>query len=270
MGLGTHVWRKHGDGIKHDPNVGYKNGTRKRVSWNKGLTKETSDIVAKTGRTRTENLRSGKTISPLLGRKLSAETKAKLSLNSGGYRKGSGRGKSGWYKDIWCDSTWELAWIIYAHEHNIQFTRNSKKFEYSYQGKKRGYIPDFLLEDHYLEIKGYLTEIDTAKFTANLDKSLKILKKEDMLPILDFAKKKCGNDLRLLYEDPKNKGITFKKKERKLNARKLPTNVWESRKNDYESTTKDRHQAMKLSKLWGITSTQVRRFIHSQLENKLG
>ena len=40
-----HIWRMHGAGVSHDPSLGYAAGTRN--SWNKGLTKESNDIVAR-------------------------------------------------------------------------------------------------------------------------------------------------------------------------------------------------------------------------------
>jgi hypothetical protein len=57
------------------------------------------------------------------------ETKQKLSKvakerNLGGYVKGSGRGKKGWYKGIFCDSSWELAFVIFCLETNKKIKRN--------------------------------------------------------------------------------------------------------------------------------------------------
>jgi len=69
---------------------------------------------------------------------------------------GAGRGKSGWYKGYYCDSSWELAYVIYNLEHNIcNFIKNtSDKFEYEYKNEKHFYIPDFKFDDgHYVEIK---------------------------------------------------------------------------------------------------------------------
>ena len=43
---------------------------------------------------------------------------------SGGLRHGSGRGKKGWYKGYWCDSTWELAWVIYQLDNGKVPVRN--------------------------------------------------------------------------------------------------------------------------------------------------
>ena len=48
-GIGTHIWRVHGKGKEHNPNKGFENGTR--VTWNKGLTKETDDRVKSYGET---------------------------------------------------------------------------------------------------------------------------------------------------------------------------------------------------------------------------
>jgi hypothetical protein len=64
---------------------------------------------------------------------------------SGGYRKGSGVGKGGWYKGYWCDSSYELAWVIFNIEQGNSFVRNTQEFEYIWKGKKRKYIPDFII-----------------------------------------------------------------------------------------------------------------------------
>lgn len=69
----------------------------------------------------------------------------------GGYREGSGRAKTGYYKGIYCGSTYELVWCIYQLDHNIQFERFSKKLEYN----KTIYFPDFIIGNTIIEIKGY-------------------------------------------------------------------------------------------------------------------
>lgn len=71
--------------------------------------------------------------------------------NTGGYREGSGRAKCGYYKGIYCGSTYELAWVIYQIDHNLGFERFSGYLEYN--GKK--YFPDFLQNGKIIEIKGY-------------------------------------------------------------------------------------------------------------------
>ena len=41
----------------------------------------------------------------------------------GGYREGSGRSKSGYYNGIYCGSTYELCWVIYALDTQVKFDR---------------------------------------------------------------------------------------------------------------------------------------------------
>lgn len=72
MGIGTHIWRKHGEGKTHDPN-------KNRVAWNKGLTKETDERVKQFGETYSKRAKEGKIISPWKGKTLSEEHKVKVS-----------------------------------------------------------------------------------------------------------------------------------------------------------------------------------------------
>jgi hypothetical protein len=140
-------------------------------------------------------------------RKKQISITGKLNPKCGGLRKGSGRGKKGYYKGIWCDSSWELAWVIYNIEHDIKFKRNWEKFEYEYENKIHFYIPDFILENNqYIEIKGRrkiddLTEKELIKMNAFKEKNnLQILLEKEIKPYIDYAIKKYGNDFIKLYE----------------------------------------------------------------------
>ena len=75
------------------------------------------------------------------------------SKHIGGYRNGSGRSKSGYYKGIYCGSTYELCWVIYNLDHNIKFSR----FEGYLENNGIRYYPDFILDDNktIIETKGY-------------------------------------------------------------------------------------------------------------------
>jgi len=120
--------------------------------------------------------------------------------NSGGYRKGSGRGKKGWYKGYWCDSSWELAWVIYSLDNGLKFTRNTQGFEYAFEGKQRKYYPDYLMEDEtYVEVKGYETEQWKSKLS-QFSGRLLVLGENEMKPILDYVVEKYGKDFVRLYE----------------------------------------------------------------------
>ena len=117
----------------------------------------------------------------------------------GGYRKGSGRGHEGWYKEIFCDSSWELAFLIYHLEHNLNIKRCKEKREYIYNNEKHIYIPDFVTDEGIIEIKGYKTEQSESKRLQNLD--IKFLYKEDIQYCLDYTIQKYGKEFwKFLYE----------------------------------------------------------------------
>ena len=122
------------------------------------------------------------------------------SRNLGGYVKGSGRGKKGWYKGFWCDSSYELAWIIFNIDHNIKFDRNTKKFVYLFNGKELKWIPDFILDDgSYVEIKGFLSEQNIAKIKS-FSGSLTVLTKEGLYEVFKYVQSKYGKDYIKLYD----------------------------------------------------------------------
>lgn len=116
----------------------------------------------------------------------------------GGYRYGSGRGKKGIYNGYYCDSSWELAYVIYNLEHGINFKRNEELFPYEFEGKQHSYKPDFIEGDTYIEIKGYFNEQVRAKEKAFPFK-LKYIDRYTIKPYLDYVIKKYGNDYIKLY-----------------------------------------------------------------------
>lgn len=175
-------------------------GMTGKIPWNKGLTKYTDERLAKIGE---------KISLSLMGKShpQSEETRAKISKSmkekgSGGLRNGSGRGKKGWYKGYYCDSTWELAYVIYNLEHEIPFSRNTKSFDYVFNGKSKKYYPDFLLETgEYVEVKGYYTKQFSAKVSQfPKEFSLLIYDKSGIKPYLDYVVDKYGKDFHNLYE----------------------------------------------------------------------
>lgn len=107
--------------------------------------------------------------------------------NGGGYRKNSGRSKHGYYKGIYCDSTYELAYLIYCLDHNIPIKRCEESFEYEYEGKKHLYHPDFVLnETQYVEIKGYHSLLVDIKLKA-VNKPIKIMYYDDLIEIFNYV-----------------------------------------------------------------------------------
>ncbi len=122
-----------------------------------------------------------------------------LKVN-GGYREGSGRGKHGKYKGYNCQSSYELAWVIYQLEHDVEFVRNNQGFEYSYEGKVFKYYPDFKLSDGtFVELKGFADKKCEEKIK-QFKHTLVVLFKDDMKPILDYVIGKYGKNFISLYE----------------------------------------------------------------------
>lgn len=124
----------------------------------------------------------------------------------GGYIQFSGnnRKNKGTYMGYYCDSTWELAYVIYCLEHNVQVKRCHRKYSYTYNGKCHTYHPDFELVDGTLvEIKGYEyddTDITSYKVAAVDDRSIIVLREPDIKPIYNYVVKKYGKDFRYLYD----------------------------------------------------------------------
>ena len=122
-----------------------------KEGWTKGVNEEYKLNISRTT--------TGKASTPEkeeLRKKKISETMAK-NPNAGGYRKGSGRGKQGWYKGIYCDSSWELAFLVYYLDHNMNIKRCEERREYFYNNEKHTYIPDFITDEGIVEIKGYKT-----------------------------------------------------------------------------------------------------------------
>lgn len=105
---------------------------------------------------------------------------------NGGLRQGAGRCKKFEYDSIiagtvFLDGTWELKFAQYLDSQKILWTRNKESFRYIFKEKEYKYYPDFYLvnTEEYVEIKGYKTERDEAKWN-QFPKKLTILRKTDL------------------------------------------------------------------------------------------
>lgn len=123
-------------------------------------------------------------------------------ITCGGLRQGSGTGKHGWYKGIYCDSSYELAYVIYNLDHNIEFERNKKKYPYiGSDNKLHNYYPDFIEGGTLIEIKGYLTSDVFLKISAIDDFPIKLLTYVEMLPYIKYVQETYNcKDITTLYE----------------------------------------------------------------------
>lgn len=105
----------------------------------------------------------------------------------GGYKKKSGRSYHGYYKGIWCDSTYELAYLIYCLDHNIDIKRCNETFKYEYENKIHEYHPDFEVNGILIEIKGYYTELVDIKASSIIEKPYKILYYDDLQEVFEYV-----------------------------------------------------------------------------------
>lgn len=102
--------------------------------------------------------------------------------------------RRGYWNNKWYDSAWELALIVYCHDHNIELTRNTKRFPYKYYNHIEYYNPDFILEDGtYIEVKGIKDSKSKRKIEC-FPFPLKIYGYKEMKPYLEYMTKTYGKD----------------------------------------------------------------------------
>ncbi len=193
--------RNHERLCKLNPNH-QENPATGKPAWNSGLTSK-SDSRIISGDTLSKHIIIGIEKSKAAGtytctgRGSSEEAeqarKAKISKSltgvGGGKRHGSGRGKKGWYKGFFCDSTYELVYIIYNLDHNITFKRCDRVYLYEYKNTIHKYYPDFELADGSLvETKGYHTEVVDIKAASVTDRPIKVLYEKDLKYAFDWVK----------------------------------------------------------------------------------
>lgn len=132
--------------------------------------------------------------------------KEKAKIKNGGYRQGSGRGKKGWYKGIFCDSSWELAFVLWCELNAINLERNTQRFDYKFESKTYKYLPDFIIDNKFIEIKGYLSprNIEKIKQFPHDLYILEVYTEKELTPILKTVINLYGKDYIKLYEPAEN------------------------------------------------------------------
>ena len=194
----------------HNPNSGWPKG---KPGWSRGLTKETDPRVAKQAvatklgieKSRTEHpdrfTGKAKTHEAEIVRRQNISKTMHKNPNSGGKRHGSGRGEKGWYKGFFCDSTYELVFVIYNLDNNIEFKKCERVYSYTYKNETHKYYPDFELPDGTIvEIKGYHSEVVDVKTACVTDRPIKVLYEKDLQYAFDWVKEHYTyNELSDLY-----------------------------------------------------------------------
>lgn len=102
--------------------------------------------------------------------------------------------KRGWWNGKWYDSSWELALIVFFHDHGMELTRNTKKFEYVYRKRKYYYQPDFIDENgHYIEVKGIMDNLAKRKLEW-FPYPIRVFGRDEMKPYLEYMAQKHGRN----------------------------------------------------------------------------
>lgn len=191
-------------GLNLTHEFGYAKG---HIPWNKGLTKDTDERVQKYGAKISKTLTGGhvgqaSTPEKEALRKQRISQSMRNNPTSGGLRHGSGRGRKGWYKGFFCDSTYELVFVIYNLDHSISFRRNTNYYEYEYNNRVHKYYPDFEMGDGSLiEIKGYRTDVVDIKLKSVTNRQIKILYKNDIKYMFEYVQAHYSyNHIYDLYE----------------------------------------------------------------------
>ncbi len=74
---------------------------------------------------------------------------------------------------------WEYAFAQLSDRDQLGWQRNKNRFAYEFGGKIRYYTPDFVRGEEYLEIKGFETEKDQAKWK-QFPHKLEVVRYEDL------------------------------------------------------------------------------------------
>jgi hypothetical protein len=112
-------------------------------------------------------------------------------------------GKCGYYKGIYCASSWELAFLIYNTDLGKDIQRCNLTFDYIMNEQARIYFPDFLMEDKIYEVKGRELDDVALKTQAVVDAGyqIELIRKKEINPIIKFLKEKYKvKDLTELYD----------------------------------------------------------------------
>ena len=196
--------------------------------------------------------------------KISEEGRKRLSeiakaRHAGGYSLGKkgGSGHKGYYKGLYCMSSWELAFVYYQIEHNIKVEQCTEHFTYEMYGKVHKYTPDFIINGVYYEIKNWHrpdTDFKINQFPK--DKKLILIEGEENKKYLEYVRNRVGFKFwEILYDNVKpNKKPTLSKKN------DLEIKRWESICNSNIDFSKF-GWVKKISLIWNIAENKAGKYI---------
>lgn len=112
-------------------------------------------------------------------------------------------GKCGYHKEIYCASSWELAFLIYNLDLGKEIKRCELTFKYEIEGEEHLYFPDFIMDGIIYEVKGRELDDVALKTQAVIDAGYKIelIRRKEINPIIKSIKEKYGiKDITQLYD----------------------------------------------------------------------
>lgn len=152
--------------VHNEKPIGWNNIPKGFMSgWQNKSRDDIINIHKKASNTLKEKFKTKTIVPHNKGSSLSSETKQKISkariknlLDNG--KDVSGKGKRGFYDNIYFHSSWELAFYVYHKEvDSLIFKKNTKiVLEYKYNDNIHKFIPDFIhpITNEIYEIKAYL------------------------------------------------------------------------------------------------------------------
>lgn len=176
-------------GIDYDPNIGYKNGTRKGINQyikadKLGLERPKLSVEARQNmilgnqrRAKNESFETKKI------RKDKISETVNDKIKSGDWHVSLAKNMRYSYNGVVLHGSWEYSYAKWLDDSKTRWFRCSESFPYIFEGKHRSYTPDFYLPDtnEYIEIKGYKTLKDEAKWDQfPKNKKLTILHSNDL------------------------------------------------------------------------------------------
>ncbi len=128
--------------------------------------------------------------------------------NPDSYAGGYNRGR---VKSLTCSNgfkvlgKWEQTFVEFCLSSNIEIQQPNTGFSYEWNGS-RTYFPDFYLpqSDQWIEIKGYETDRDTAKWNSMINfhkKNLRVIRQKEMKNLSEWCAVLDSNQRSKTYED---------------------------------------------------------------------
>jgi hypothetical protein len=101
--------------------------------------------------------------------------------------------KRGWCRDIWCDSSWETAFVLWCLDNGKEIIRNTRRFPYKWRNGVRYYQPDFIVDGRYAEVKGVMDRRSARKLS-NFPWPIDVYGEEEIKICIDYAIARYGKD----------------------------------------------------------------------------